>query len=156
MTNEAAVVMQVAPARDAWSEGVGWSRGGWQQLEYNSWKDQWSAGWDEPCCQGTAVCFAVTSTTTDLGQPVHLWPSSTHSGREPLGIFRMAFYRLVVLSVTQPSVSKHWKQRIALTLTSGLASSVLHPPLESWQKGHWFFFLWLSDAVWVWLAIIRW
>jgi len=41
-----------------------------------------------------------------------------------------------VLLATQPSVSKQWREHKALTLTSGLASSFLHPSLNSWWKGH--------------------
>jgi len=39
-----------------------------------------------------------------------------------------AFYQ----PINQPSVWKHWREHKALTLTSGLDSSCLYPPLESW------------------------
>jgi len=44
------------------------------------------------------------------------------------------FYGLDVLSVTQPSVLKHWMEHSAITLISGLVSSFLLPPPDSWQK----------------------
>ena len=51
--------------------------------------------------------------------------------REPLGLVQRVFYRPDVLPVTQPSVSKHWREHKAITLTSGLASSSLF-----WRNGH--------------------
>jgi len=36
------------------------------------------------------------------------------------------------LLAIQPSVSKHWREHKALTQTSGLASSFLHPPPDRW------------------------
>jgi len=38
------------------------------------------------------------------------------------------------ISITQPSVSKHWREHKAITLTSGLASSFLHPQPDFWWK----------------------
>ena len=52
--------------------------------------------------------------------------STTCSGRERLGI---SFYRPDVLPVTQPSTVHALKRTQALTITGGLASSFLHPPL---------------------------
>jgi len=43
--------------------------------------------------------------------------------REPLWLVERVFYRPDVLPVTQLSVSKHWREHKALTLTSGLSSS---------------------------------
>jgi len=51
--------------------------------------------------------------------------SSSCSGREPLWISGMGFLRQDVLPVTQPSVSKHWREHEELTLTSGLTSAFL-------------------------------
>jgi len=45
------------------------------------------------------------------------------------------FHRPVVLPVTQPSVSIQWREHKALTVTSGLASSFLHPPSCSLHTG---------------------
>ena len=55
-------------------------------------------------------------------------------GREHLEINGTVFYRPDILPVTQPSVSKHWRKHKAITLTSGLASSFLHPQPDSWWK----------------------
>jgi len=46
------------------------------------------------------------------------------------------FYGMDAVPVTQPIVLKHWKKHKALTPTSGLASTFLHPPPDSWWKGH--------------------
>jgi len=45
------------------------------------------------------------------------------------------FYTPRVLPVTQPSVSKHRREHKALTLTSGLTSSFLHPQPDFRWKG---------------------
>jgi len=45
------------------------------------------------------------------------------------------FYRPDVFPVSEPSVSKHWMELRALSLTSGLTSSFLQPTLECWWKG---------------------
>ena len=55
----------------------------------------------------------------------------------PLGIGDTDFfYRPDALPVTQLTVSKHWRNLSPLTLTSGLTSSFLHPPPDSWRKEH--------------------
>jgi len=43
------------------------------------------------------------------------------------GLVEFGFYGSDVLPVSQPSVSKHWGKHKALTLTSDLALSFLHP-----------------------------
>jgi len=43
---------------------------------------------------------------------------------------------LYVIPATQPSVSKHWREHKALTLTSSLEPSFLQPQPDSWRKGH--------------------
>ena len=50
------------------------------------------------------------------------------------------FYGLNVLPATQPSVLGHWREHKALTLTSRLASSFLHSPLDFWWKGYFFLY----------------
>jgi len=52
------------------------------------------------------------------------------SETEPLEISGTGFYESDVLPATQPSVSKHWREHKALTLTSSLASSFPYPPPE--------------------------
>jgi len=58
------------------------------------------------------------------------------SATEPLGTSATGFfYRPDVLPVTQPSVTKHWREKIALTLTSGLDLFFLLPSLTSDGRG---------------------
>jgi len=45
------------------------------------------------------------------------------------------FYRMDVLPATQPSVQKYSREHKALTITSSLASSFLHPQLDYCSKG---------------------
>jgi len=40
-------------------------------------------------------------------------------------------------AVPQPTVSNHWRKLKALTPTSGLALSFLHPPTDSWIMSRW-------------------
>jgi len=61
--------------------------------------------------------------------------SLTWSEREPLNLVEQVLYGLDVPPVTQPSVSKHWREHIALTSISGQTSSFLHPPPDSWRNG---------------------
>jgi len=86
-------------------------------------------------------CQSTTGTSTisisgpffhaNLGHPV-----STGSKRKPLRISGVEFfYSMDFLPVNQASVSKHWREHKALTLTSRLGSSFLHPPPDSWHKG---------------------
>jgi len=58
--------------------------------------------------------------------------------KDALGISGRDCYRLNALPVVQPTVSKQRRKLKALTKTSGLASSFLHPPLDSWWKVHHF------------------
>jgi len=51
------------------------------------------------------------------------------------GQVTQVFYELDDLPVTQQTVSNHWRKLKALTPTNGLASSFLHPPLDSRGKG---------------------
>ena len=54
--------------------------------------------------------------------------SSTCSGAEPLGSGGTQLFKgLDALPAKQWSVSKHWREQKAQSLTSGLASSFLHP-----------------------------
>jgi len=55
----------------------------------------------------------------------------TGSGKEPL---ERVFHRPDDLPGTEPSVSKYRVEYKALTLTSGLTSSFLHPQPDSWWK----------------------
>jgi len=65
------------------------------------------------------------------------------SGTSPSPVVEENFWQLAEWSfygpdahpATQPSVSNHWREHIALTLTSVLTSSFLHPPPDSWWKG---------------------
>jgi len=69
-------------------------------------------------------------------------PASSSPGRPPASVLEanlfelveQVFYGLDAFPVIQSSVSRHWKECKALTLTSGLASSFLHLLLDSWQK----------------------
>ena len=65
-----------------------------------------------------------------LGQlvPPH-FSSSTCSWKEPLGINGTGF-----LWAACPSAWKHWRKHKSVKPTSGLASSFLHPPPDSWWK----------------------
>ena len=74
---------------------------------------QWITGHLVPLCSSSSTCYRT----------------------EPLGISGTGFYLPDVLPVTQPTVSEHWRKHKPLTLTSGLASSVLRPPLGSWREG---------------------
>ena len=64
----------------------------------------------------SSYCFHLTAICPgEPSQPVSLWfSSSTCSGKEPLMIRGMGFYGLHVLPVTQPSVSKHWREHETL------------------------------------------
>jgi len=52
-----------------------------------------------------------------------------------------------VFPTIQPSVLKHWREHKALTLTSGLASSVLHSEPGSWWKRRCFLYAGSSTQV---------
>jgi len=69
----------------------------------------------------------------NLGHPV---PPSDPPPPPVLLLVKRVFYELEVLPATQPSVSKHWREHKALTITSSLTWSILHPPLNTWWKGH--------------------
>jgi len=93
-----------------------------------------------------SLCATVVhSTAQSSSDNLPFYPPYDHHGSDvvywregvPLGISSTGiFQRPDVLPVTQPAVSNHWRKLKALTQTSGLASSVLRPPLDSWWKGH--------------------
>ena len=56
--------------------------------------------------------------------------------KDALGISGRDCYRLNALPIVQPTVSKHRRKLKAQTETSGLASSFLHPPPDSWWQRH--------------------
>jgi len=66
------------------------------------------------------------------GEPVPAGPPSRPHPppvlEQPLGTSEMGFYGLDI-------VSKHWRKCKILALTSGQASSLLHPSPNSWWKG---------------------
>ena len=90
----------------------------------------------------------TTTTTTTSNYYFHLpatgepGSASSPSGPRPAsvleenlwGLMKRGFYGLHVLPATQPPVSKPWREHKALTITSGLALSFLHPQPYFWQK----------------------
>jgi len=69
------------------------------------------------------------------------WSSFSTCFEENLyGLVELVFYGPDVLPAMQPSVSKHWKEHKALTLTSGIVSSFFSHPdeidHENKNKGH--------------------
>ena len=71
----------------------------------------------------------------NLGHPV---PPSDPPPPPVLLLVKRVFYELEVLPATQPSVSKHWREHEAMTITGVLASFFLHSQLVSWMMGHCF------------------
>jgi len=76
-------------------------------------------------------------------------PEARHtcSRTEPLKMSSSGFLWARCSSIIQPTVSEHWRKVETLTLTTGLASSFFHPPLDWWGKEALDPSHWLSDAI---------
>jgi len=89
-------------------------------LHYKTWQAKQQLLFRLNSCYSRWTCFS------SLG-----FYSSMCSGKELLLVSGLDILWSRCSSCHQPSVSKHCKENKALTLTIGLASSFLQPPLES-------------------------